>query len=254
MQLETHAKPATRWVNIGQPAVLTEKGRALVKIEGKAIAVFKSNGKLFACNNRCPHEGFPLMEGVLAKGCLLTCNWHNWKFDLESGETLVGGDRLRRYPVEQRGDEIWIDLAEPPEEELIAHAKSNLIEAMDDFDYARMAREIARLAKAGLDHRETLTDAVLHVHDRFEFGTTHAFAAAADWITRSELAEDNLKASIPVLEAVSHMSRDALREPRRNVGGSSCVLLSPDWCSWRSSIRSRMLRRGKDTPMDGKLF
>ncbi len=211
---KTEVKPSAHWVNVGRPAALSANGRALVKIEGKAIAVFKSNGNLFACNNRCPHEGFPLMEGVLTKGCLLTCNWHNWKFDLESGETLVGGDRLRLYPVEQRGDEIWIDLAEPPPGALIARAKSNLIEAMDDFDYARMAREIARLAKTGLDHRESLTTAILHVHDRFEFGTTHAFAAAADWITRSELAEDNLKASIPVLEAVAHMSRDALREPR----------------------------------------
>jgi nitrite reductase/ring-hydroxylating ferredoxin subunit len=214
MQLETHVKPSARWVNIGDPAGLNEKGRALVKIEGKAIAVFKSKGDIFACNNRCPHEGFPLIEGVLTRGCLLTCNWHNWKFDLESGETLVGGDRLRRYPIEQRGDEIWIDLAEPPEEELIAHAKSNLIEAMDDFDYARMAREIARLANAGVDHREILTTAIFDVHDRFEFGTTHAFAAAADWVTRSELAEDSLKASVPILEAVAHMSRDALREPR----------------------------------------
>jgi hypothetical protein len=110
---------------------------------------------------------------------------------------------------------------EPPEAEMIAHAKSNLIEAMDDFDYARMAREIARLAKAGVDHREILTAAIFHVHDRFEFGTTHAFAAAADWMTRSELAEDNLKASIPVLEAVSHMSRDALREPRYPFPGDS---------------------------------
>ena len=113
-QFEKHAKPTARWVNIGQPAALTENGRALVKIEGKAIALFNSNGKLYACNNRCPHEGYPLMEGVLTKHCLLTCNWHNWKFDLESGETLVGGDRLRRYPVEQRGDAIWIDLAESP--------------------------------------------------------------------------------------------------------------------------------------------
>ncbi len=214
MQLGTHAKPSARWVNIGQPAALSENGRALVKIEGKAIAVFKSNGKLYACNNRCPHEGYPLMEGVLTKRCLLTCNWHNWKFNLESGETLVGGDRLRRYPVEQRGDEIWIDLAEPPEGVLIERSKSNLIAAMDDFDYARMAREIARLTKASVDHRESLTTAILHVHDRFEFGTTHAFAAAAEWMTRSESADDALKASIPILEAVAHMSRDALREPR----------------------------------------
>jgi phenylpropionate dioxygenase-like ring-hydroxylating dioxygenase large terminal subunit len=45
---------------------------------------------------------------------VLTCNWHNWKFDLESGVTLVGGDPLRRYPVQVRDDEVWIDVADPP--------------------------------------------------------------------------------------------------------------------------------------------
>jgi nitrite reductase/ring-hydroxylating ferredoxin subunit len=40
-----------------------------------------------------------LSEGVLTDGCILTCNWHDWKFDLGSGETLVGGDRLTRFPT-----------------------------------------------------------------------------------------------------------------------------------------------------------
>jgi len=31
---------------------------------------------------------------------VLTCNWHNWKFDLASGETLVGRDPVRAYVTE----------------------------------------------------------------------------------------------------------------------------------------------------------
>ncbi|MFL5239337.1 MAG: Rieske (2Fe-2S) protein, partial [Rhizomicrobium sp.] len=31
---------------------------------------------MFAIANRCPHEGYPLSEGTLSPGCLLTCNWH----------------------------------------------------------------------------------------------------------------------------------------------------------------------------------
>jgi len=214
MQLEIGSKRTEQWVNIGSPKALAEKGRALVKLEGRSIAIFQSNGKFYACNNRCPHEGFPLMEGVLTNGCLLTCNWHNWKFDLESGETIVGGDKLRRYPVEERDGALWIDLADPPEAVRIAQAKSNLVDAMDDFDYARVAREIARLRKMGAEDREILATAVIHVHDRLEFGTTHAFAAAADWVTRSRATDDAVMSAIPVLEAIAHMARDALREPQ----------------------------------------
>jgi len=35
--------------------------------------------------------------------------------------------------------------------------------------------------------------------------------AAADWLTRAERADSALKASTPILEAVAHMARDALR-------------------------------------------
>ena len=61
-----------------------------------------------------PHEGYPLREGNLDDRCILTCNWHNWKFDLQSGRNLYGGEGLRTYPVEIRGGEVWIDLADPP--------------------------------------------------------------------------------------------------------------------------------------------
>ena len=68
----------------------------IVNVAGREIGVFNVDGRYFALANRCPHEGYPLVEGNIAGGCVLTCNWHNWKFDLESGETLIGGDRLRR--------------------------------------------------------------------------------------------------------------------------------------------------------------
>ena len=47
---------------------------------------------------------------------MLTCNWHNWKFDLATGEALVGRDPVRTYPVELRDGEIFVDLTDPPAE------------------------------------------------------------------------------------------------------------------------------------------
>jgi len=54
MQLDLRTDQAERWVNVGFPSALTTKGRALVKIEVKSIAVFDSRGKFYACNNCCP--------------------------------------------------------------------------------------------------------------------------------------------------------------------------------------------------------
>ena len=96
----------TGWTKAISHEKLSAKGSAVVRQGGKQIALFRlADGAVRACNNRCPHEGYPLSEGDLAEeggGCRLTCNWHNWKFDLESGATLIGGDALRVYPVRER--------------------------------------------------------------------------------------------------------------------------------------------------------
>ncbi len=180
----------------------------------KQIVIIQGKDAVYACNNRCPHEGYPLKVGTLTEGCILTCNWHNWKFNLESGETLVGGDRLRRYPVTIKDSDVWLDLTEPPAGERIAHALASLREAFDDYDYDRMARELARLQLAGADPLDGLARAMEWSHDRFEFGMSHAQAAAADWLTlRESRGRGRTKQLIPLVEAVAHFSYDTLREP-----------------------------------------
>jgi phenylpropionate dioxygenase-like ring-hydroxylating dioxygenase large terminal subunit len=144
--------------------------------------LFRRGDMIYACNNRCPHEGYPLSEGDLDGDCVLTCNWHNWKFNLESGENLYGGDRLRVYPVETRGEEVWIDLAEQPLAARVAEIMLRLREAYDDNDYQRMARELARLVQLGADPLDAVRGSIRWSHDRMEFGWTHAYAATADWL------------------------------------------------------------------------
>jgi len=55
---------------------LEGRSKAVVKLDGKQILLLLSEERIYACNNRCPHEGFPLAEGTLSEGCILTCNWH----------------------------------------------------------------------------------------------------------------------------------------------------------------------------------
>ena len=202
------------FVRVASLAELKARGRVLVRIDGKQIALFSGEKGVFACNNRCPHEGYPLSEGSLTDGCILTCNWHNWKFDLEGGETLVGGDRLRRYAVNVRDGEVWLDLTDPSAEARAEAALDNLKECFERYDYARIARELARLQLVGADPLDGIRRALGWSHDRLEFGMTHAHAAAADWLAiREAYAEDDTSRLVPVVEVVGHLAWDTRREP-----------------------------------------
>lgn len=191
---------------------LEDGGCKVVRLSSKQIALFRRGDEIYACNNRCPHEGYPLSEGDLDRECVLTCNWHNWKFNLQSGENLYGGDRLSVYPVDVRGEEVWLDLTEPPLAARIAAIVLQLREAFDDNDYQRMARELARLAQAGGDSLQAVASAIHWTHDRFEFGWTHAYPATADWLALYDEGRGNAERQLVcLLESVAHIADDALR-------------------------------------------
>ncbi|MDJ0895498.1 MAG: Rieske 2Fe-2S domain-containing protein [Alphaproteobacteria bacterium] len=202
------------WASAGPLDALAKKGRRVLKAGSKQIALFHGAKGVFACNNRCPHEGYPLVEGSLAGGCVLTCNWHNWKFDLESGETLIGEDALQRYPVEIRDGEVFVDVSGPPPEVRRTSALKGLQDGFRRDARDRLAREIARLEAAGGDPLDAVRMALDWAHDRLEFGTTHAIAAAPDWLSlRERHAREDAERLAAVTEIVGHLNWDSLREP-----------------------------------------
>ncbi len=102
------ASSAERWLSV--PAdVLGEDGRAVIATTEGAVALLRVGDDLFAVDNACPHEGNPLVEADVL-GQTLVCIYHGWRFDLETGACLAGEEPVRSYPVEARGDRIWIDL------------------------------------------------------------------------------------------------------------------------------------------------
>lgn len=197
------------WRPVAPAERLDRNGRAVLRVDGRQVLVLRSGGRLYACNNRCPHEGYPLSEGTLSEGCVLTCNWHNWKFDLASGQTLVGGDTLVRYPVKEEGGQILIDWTEPDAAALAAKALDGLAVAVQDEDYQRIARELARVERHGGDPLDGLRRAIVWSHDRFEFGMTHAYAVATDWLTLRDQANDATVRLAALVEAIAYIGEDA---------------------------------------------
>ncbi len=100
-----------------------------VQVDGHSIALFARDASVVAVDNRCPHMGFPLHRGTVQDG-ILTCHWHHARFDLVTGGTFdPWADDVRVFPVEIRGDEVWVDLT--PRGDPAAHQRLRLREGLE---------------------------------------------------------------------------------------------------------------------------
>jgi nitrite reductase (NADH) small subunit len=96
-------------------AIPPGEGRSFIA-DGEKIAVFCTRGgRVFAVQAECPHRGGPLADGLLG-GTTLICPLHGWKFDLTTGNPLMGDCAIKTFPV--RVDEtgqIVVDMDGPEE-------------------------------------------------------------------------------------------------------------------------------------------
>ena len=97
------------WIQVCPLEELERDGVKVVSGEGRPVAVFLDQARGYALDNRCPHMGFPLEQGSVRDG-ILTCHWHQARFDLRSGRTFdLCADDVPRYEV--RTDEegtVWV--------------------------------------------------------------------------------------------------------------------------------------------------
>jgi nitrite reductase/ring-hydroxylating ferredoxin subunit len=102
---------ATTWMRVARTGDFAQTDRMVFGANDRPVLLLRHGDAFYAVDNRCPHMGFPLEQGSV-HDCILTCHWHHARFDLRSGGTFdQWADDVQRYPVEVRGDEIWIDTA-----------------------------------------------------------------------------------------------------------------------------------------------
>ena len=72
------------------------------------IALFNSNGEIFAVSNICPHKQTALIfDGFIEEGCVV-CPAHGWKFDLRTGNKKSGSKGLEIYEVKVFDENIYV--------------------------------------------------------------------------------------------------------------------------------------------------
>lgn len=97
------------WIALGPVSAIPVRGARCVATPQGKIAVFRTaDNQVFAIENRCPHKGGPLSDGIV-HGASVTCPLHNWVFDLATGEAQGADEgRVRTFPVKVEGGIISI--------------------------------------------------------------------------------------------------------------------------------------------------
>lgn len=83
-----------------------------VTVDYQDLVLVRVDEGVFALCAACPHARGPLDRGTLS-GTVLTCPWHNWQFDVRTGESAAGG-RARTFPVRIVGGTIEVDAGPRP--------------------------------------------------------------------------------------------------------------------------------------------
>ena len=84
--------------------------RAVKLADGTRLCVGNSLGEWFAAIDACPHNAFPLSDGVLLSDGTLECGWHGARFDCRTGAVLQGPatDPLTCWTVRVAEDGVWV--------------------------------------------------------------------------------------------------------------------------------------------------
>ena len=201
------------WIPAVSLNSLPRGSSTLFKHEGDRVAVFNVDGEVFAVDDRCPHEGYPLTQGTTC-GTTLTCCFHNFKFDLRDGQCLMGDEAVRTFPTRVVDGVVEIDVNPPDPTETRARHWRSLKTAMRDRKGGQIARDAVRLLQSG----ETAEELVAFIAEwdsiHAEYGSTHALPVAADllrWLPRYTGAQ----AAIPIVQGLQIASEFQVRMPPR---------------------------------------
>jgi nitrite reductase/ring-hydroxylating ferredoxin subunit len=82
-----------------------------IELDHGAVAIFNIEGSFYVTDDRCTHGLSSLSEGTL-DGDVIECSLHYGGFHVPTGEAVLPpcSVALRTYPVDIRGEDIYISL------------------------------------------------------------------------------------------------------------------------------------------------
>ncbi len=91
-----------KWIRVTEAENIPAREGRPLQLGSHAVAIFNLGERFVAIENRCPHRGGPLADGIVG-GTTVTCPLHNWRVCLESGSVTKpcegANPTIQTYPV-----------------------------------------------------------------------------------------------------------------------------------------------------------
>ncbi|MDH3299762.1 MAG: Rieske 2Fe-2S domain-containing protein [Acidimicrobiia bacterium] len=166
----------------------------MVKVGDTAVALIRSESGVHAIDNACPHQGYGLVTGALADG-VVTCQWHNWKFDAATGRCLIGEEDVPCHRVDITDGEVAVTVEKPSAEQQRERLWPSLRRGLENDYVGQMARDAARLLGAGATPVQIMAEALKVAAPKADEGVGHEMALAADALAIAEVRRGDDPAS-----------------------------------------------------------
>src|SRR4029079_4513128 len=99
-----------KWIRVVAAGELPPGTGGEYVADDRVVAIFNVEGKFYALDGICPHQGGPLGKGSLA-GCVVTCPWHGFQFDVTTGQHQTSKSLVHTtFPVKVEDGAVWVDL------------------------------------------------------------------------------------------------------------------------------------------------
>ena len=101
----------SNWIEIGALKDIPRLGSRVVRTASGDIAVFRTeNDEVFALDDRCPHKGGPLSQGIVHNR-RVTCPLHNFVIELESGKAIAPDEGCTHsHPAKVENGIVWLSV------------------------------------------------------------------------------------------------------------------------------------------------
>ena len=208
------------WIRVAALEELKTQGMRVIQGLDRPVVVCVHEGIVSALDNRCPHLGFPLSKGTLKDG-ILTCHWHQARFDLCSGSTFdLWADDAPAYDTRVVDGVVFV-ASHPRRNPDAAYHLRRLHKGMEQNIGLLQAKSLIGLLKGGAPVLQIVREILNYAVQSLNAPTGITELAIAGTLHPVLGTETTYLLLLRAAQQIAQASKDSKRQQREALGGST---------------------------------